>query len=297
MMLSPVLRRGALRKSTQTLAARSIHASAPVRDEEKSAAAPATGGILSDIRVQLPLGFIAAIPLIQNQIFILNEETQLLGCFMVFVGTMYSQAGDTIGKALDAKGEAVISEHNAQEEIAISAVRSVLAAHEQRLTLVEDMKIVYDAQSELLGTLASAKSMELQYMLRADIIKKLDYISLKEEGLKTNLQSSLVTKVTAAVTKSFEESEQLRKVALFQGLATICDPAYKHKEDVVACTFNDMFQGYAKDIASKSGTTVDIPEDIIEYANAEILALRKRSGDDNTDLSGLGFADKKMVLE
>ena len=44
-----------------------------------------------------------------KQIFILNEETQLLGCFMVFVGTMYSQAGDAIGKALDAKSESVIA--------------------------------------------------------------------------------------------------------------------------------------------------------------------------------------------
>ena len=43
------------------------------------------------------------------QVFILNEETQLLGCFMVFVGTMYSQAGDAIGKALDAKSNAVIA--------------------------------------------------------------------------------------------------------------------------------------------------------------------------------------------
>ena len=44
-----------------------------------------------------------------TQVFVLNEETQLLGCFMVFVGTMYSQAGDAIGKALDAKSDAVIA--------------------------------------------------------------------------------------------------------------------------------------------------------------------------------------------
>jgi hypothetical protein len=33
----------------------------------------------------------------------------LLGCFMVFVGTIYTQAGDAIAKALDAKGEAVMA--------------------------------------------------------------------------------------------------------------------------------------------------------------------------------------------
>ena len=102
-------------------------------------APPASGGFLSDWRVQVPIGFLAAIPLVQLevrhrsciaprcppllhassfssllvcvcvQVFVINEETQLLGCFMVFVGTMYSQAGDAIGKMLDMKGEAVIA--------------------------------------------------------------------------------------------------------------------------------------------------------------------------------------------
>lgn len=44
-----------------------------------------------------------------SKVFILSEETQLLGCFMVFVGTIYSQAGDAIGKALDAKGLSIIA--------------------------------------------------------------------------------------------------------------------------------------------------------------------------------------------
>jgi hypothetical protein len=35
---------------------------------QRSVSAPAAGGILSDVRVQLPIGFLAAIPLIQNQV-------------------------------------------------------------------------------------------------------------------------------------------------------------------------------------------------------------------------------------
>ena len=79
-----------------------------------------------------------------------------------------------------------------------------------------------------------------------------------------------------------------------------------------------MFKGYAEDIASKSGTTVDIPADVLETANAEILvsltrrsfseqlrsllkfffcscfqALRKRSGNDESDVSGF---EKKISL-
>ena len=56
------------------------------------------------------------------------SQTQLLGCFMVFVGTVYSQAGDAIGAALDAKGKSVIEEHNAQENITIDAAKAVVEA-------------------------------------------------------------------------------------------------------------------------------------------------------------------------
>ena len=84
------------------------------------------------------------------------------------------------------------SEHNAQEEVTLAAVRSLVGAHEKKLTLVEvtppppspaagsnltctctvgcqDMKMIFSAQSELLGMLAAAKSMELQYVLRAEV--------------------------------------------------------------------------------------------------------------------------------
>lgn len=290
MFRSPALLRTAARRSIpKTLAARSLHASAPLREEEKAAAAPASGGMLSDIRVQLPIGFLAAIPLIQTQVFILNEETQLLGCFMVFVGTLYSQAGDAIGKALDVKGEAVIAEHNAQEEIAVSALRSVLAAHEKKLTLVEDMKTIYGAQSELLGMLAAAKSMELQYMLRSDIVKKLDYIAMKEESMKASMQESLVKKVSAVVAQEFAKNKDFQDNALAEAMATIADPT-KTGDEVVSKAFIGTFALFAKEVASKSGTEVSIPADIMEEANSEIMALRKRSGNDDVDLSG--FAQK-----
>ena len=45
---------------------------------------------------------------------------------------------------------------------------------------------------------------------------------------------------------------------------------------MVAGVFNAMFKGYAEDIASKSGTTVDIPADVLETANAEILVSPMR---------------------
>jgi hypothetical protein len=272
------------RKPAQSFAVRALHATSPVREEEKAVAAPASGGFLSDWRVQVPIGFLAAIPLVQLEVFVINEETQLLGCFMVFVGTMYSQAGDAIGKMLDVKGQAVMAEHNAQEEIAIAAARSVLGAHQKKLTLVADMQMVYTAQSELLGMLAAAKSMELQYMLRADIVKKLDFLAMKEDMAKSAQQGTMVTKASAAVKAKFESDKDLQGKALSEALDKIADPN-KASEDVVGKLFSGYFKDYASKVKSSTGE-IAIPAEVLEAANAEILALRKRSGNDDTTLTG-----------
>ena len=106
-----------LRRSCTARNLRLFHSSsALLADEEKPVveASNSSFAFLQDSRVQFPIAFLLAIPAVQMQWFVLNEETQLLGCFMVFVGTMYSQAGDAIGTALDAKGASAIAEHNAK---------------------------------------------------------------------------------------------------------------------------------------------------------------------------------------
>jgi len=261
------------------LPVRALHASPMLRDEEKAAAVPESRGFLSDWRVQLPIGFLAAIPLLHNQIFILNEETQLLGCFMVFVGTMYTQAGDLIGKALDAKGQAVIAEHNAQEQVNIAAVYAVIAAHEKNLTLVQDMQSILTLQVELMETLDKAKMMEYQHTVRNDVVKKLDYFAAKEDQFRASVQSILVAKATASVEESFKTVKTLQDNALAMAMATIADPT-KVQPDAVAPVYADFFKKnnemVAAKVASLEGTELNAEQ--LEAADAETFAFRKRFG-------------------
>jgi len=283
MFASTAVRRlvGAAPRTSKVWAPRAaFHASVPSLDKEP-AAAP---GPLADIRVQLPLGFLAAIPALQTQVFVLSEETQLLGCFMVFVGTVYSQAGDAIGKMLDAKGETIIAEHNAQEEVVIKAMRSVIESHEKKLSLVNDMQTVYGTQAELLNMLASAKSMELQYAVREDIVKKLDYLVQREEMSRATRQTRLVEAAAAAVTDSFASKAELQAKALDEALATIAG-SKKAGSDVIGDMFVQYFKTYVDGVKA-SNKEEEIPAEILELANAEVLALRKRSGNEDEDLSG-----------
>jgi hypothetical protein len=85
--------------------------------------------------------------------------------------------------------------------------------------------MVYSAQSELLGMLAAAKSMELQYLLRADIVKKLDFLALKEEMAKSAQQGMMVAKASSAVEAKFLEDKDIQAKALSEVLTRfVCSP-------------------------------------------------------------------------
>jgi len=264
------------------LVARSFHASAPAREEEKPAEQSAAAAYFGNPLIQAPIGFILAIPLLQNQVLILSEELQLLGCFMVFVGSVYSQAGDAIGAALDAKGEAVMAEHNEQEQVQIRAAKAVIEAHKQKLSLVDEMKAIHSTQAELLSMLADAKSMELQHVLKADIVKKLDFVAQKEENFRAAQQVQIAESAAEAVTQQFVSDKDLQSKALDHALATIADPS-KAGDDVVGSMFTSYFADYAKKV-SGSTTEVEIPASVIEEAKAEILAMRARDGNTSTDM-------------
>jgi hypothetical protein len=279
-----MLARAILRRPPRSALPRYFHAS-PVSFDEEKPASSSSFAFLQDSRVQFPIAFLLAIPAVQMQWFVLNEETQLLGCFMVFVGTVYSQAGDAIGSALDAKGESVISEHNAQERVTINAAKSVVEAHKSKLSLVEDMKMIHGAQAELLASLSAAKSMELQFQCRADIVKKLDYLVMKEEAASVEVQGKLVSNAATAVTAEFAGSKDLQAKALTEALDTIADPSSTAATDVVGGLFTKYFHGYKQAVRGSTGE-VDIPSDVLAAAADEIISLRKKNGDDNGDVSG-----------
>merc|ERR1719321_379946 len=99
------------------LMSREIRTTAPAMAPEESApATPEGGGFLGTGLSPLyavPAGIFAGIPIIHNQVLVLNEETQLVGCFAAFVITAYTQGGAAVAKMLDDKAQAIIEEHSA----------------------------------------------------------------------------------------------------------------------------------------------------------------------------------------
>ncbi len=71
------------------------------------------------------MGIIAAVPALTQDIVIISEETQIVGCFVMFVAAIYTQFGDAIAKSLDSQSEAVLSALNKQEDINVEITKVI----------------------------------------------------------------------------------------------------------------------------------------------------------------------------
>lgn len=269
--------------SVQRISARALHATIPKREEKPAAV---SSGYFSDYRIQLPIGFLVAVPLLEHQVYVISEETQLLGCFMIFVATIYTQAGDAIGKFFDNKALTIMADQRAQEDIAIGALRKALVLHQQNLSLAKDMKIILASQAEVKNTLAAAKTIQLQHKTRASVVKQLDYLVQKEEQLKSATQAFLIAGSTKAVKDAFLNDKKLQSSALSAALESIVDPTKKSTGDVVGSVYSKFFNDYVSSVKAKKGV-VTIPTDIFESSKDEILALRKKIGKKSTDTTKL----------
>jgi hypothetical protein len=269
------------RREVQNIALRSsFSTAADSKDEEKGLMST----LLSDYRVQLPIGFLAALPLMQHEIVVFTEETQLLGCFMVFAATVYSQAGDAIGKALDAKGESIIAAHSAQEDQVIDAVKSLMDAHTENINVLDDMHLLYSANQELVKLVAATKTFEFQHQMRAEVVKKLDYMVANEEQFNSKIQSILADKATENVKARFND-KNLQAKALTQALDQAANPDAK-SDDVIKQLYSQYFNGVAKTMEANK-KPMALPKETIEAAQAEVLALRMRTNNTDKDLSAL----------
>ena len=156
--------------------------------EDEAAPAPAGGFLGTGLSplYAIPVGIIAGIPIINNEFLVLNEETQLVGCFAAFVITAYTQGGDAIAQMMDDKAKTITDEHNAAENTSIAAVESIIAAHKNRIAAIED--------------LGKLESMSTEYEKKAAAVvpamAKFDVAEKIEKALQDIYNKEMIAKVS-----------------------------------------------------------------------------------------------------
>mmetsp|Transcript_23870 Transcript_23870/g.49741 ORF Transcript_23870/g.49741 Transcript_23870/m.49741 type:complete len:274 (+) Transcript_23870:30-851(+) len=225
-----------------------FHTSAPKLSEEKEAPAGGLMGTGLDPLYAIPLGIIAGIPIINNQVLVLNEETQLVGCFAAFVITAYTQGGDAIAKMMDDKAKAITDEHNAAENTSIAAVEAIIDAHKNRIAAMEDVGKLESMATDYEKKAAAIVPAVAKFEVAEKIEKALQDIYNKELIAKEKVSQELATNAVRSVRDGFLADKKAVEASTAYAISALVGKADTNPIDA---EFVKFFDKAGKDAAAE----------------------------------------------
>lgn len=230
------------------------------------------GEFLFNPYIGVPVGALSIMSLHELGVYHFDAETQLLGLFVMFVGTIYSQGGAAIAANFDETAEQVMREQRAVEDAAVDALRVARDAYAAETAIQEDIQTIFEAQSALMDEIVEAKNNQLAHDVRDHVVSRLDNVVRAESALTASLQTDLVNAATAEVTKK-AASEASKKAALESAFAAIANPDAP-SQDAIGAMYADFFKSFDAKLAEAKGKEIDATPDM-QKAMEEAMGAAK----------------------
>mmetsp|Transcript_6427 Transcript_6427/g.10034 ORF Transcript_6427/g.10034 Transcript_6427/m.10034 type:complete len:301 (-) Transcript_6427:347-1249(-) len=244
-------KRGLSRSSTGSrLAVPSVcnfHHSAPRFEEKKEEAAVAddSGSGISPL-FAIPVGVAAAVPILQFQWYMPNEETLLASTFLGFCVVAYTQGGQLIANSFKEESDAMLKAQNEAEDEVISKLEETVEYMKLTENIVSDYKDVYDLTEASYAKLNEAGKIKPQHDLKAQMEKMLNMIAVEEQSSYEKAKLAMMSEATAAVMKEFTTNDEMKKAALDSAMAKLTGKGGKAASDPVQAAFVKFFADKAK---------------------------------------------------
>lgn len=201
----------------------------------------------SDWKYFVPAGILVAIPALANEVIVLSEEAQLLAVFMLFTGTIYTQAGGMISSALDEYRENILKEQRAIEDAQIEQIRNSIEEHEKCLTLAQDYDQFLAVKDAARRLNIEASNYEAKHAFRSAVVRKLEAVAATEEAALQGIKGRMVNYVVDDVTTRFRSDKAAKEAALEQALAVLGNSKGKIGKDVVGDAFVNSIRKYREE--------------------------------------------------
>lgn len=228
-LASQPLRRSAAAWATrlpamQQAAAR-LHAGAPSRKEDAAAAAaPAevklSDKLLADPFVRAGIAVLGACTAIKTDFYILNEETQLLGLFFLFVGTCYQTVGPMIASSIDEKLEQIWQEIDTAQSTLKQNYDVTLSSLSSLSGLDKEIVQLQEGSNQILQDMEAATLHEIRLKMHARMVARLDAMVAAETALQTHKSQVLLARVRKQVLNSVT-SPEFRKKSLESAMRSV----------------------------------------------------------------------------
>jgi len=207
---------------------------------------------LNDWKFAVPIGIILGIPAIHNEVIVLDAETQLLGCFMFFVASLYTMAGDMIGKSLDEYGQQVYNEMKSVDDAILQKITESFNANKSALSLEEDFKSLNMLRDDIAVAQADLLNHQAQHQYHDAIVKKLESLSALEDAATAAMKSRMLTSVKNEVIQTYQKDKKIQDEALAHAMDILSGGAKKKMgKDVVGNVFKTAVKNYASAYAKQ----------------------------------------------
>ena len=224
---------------------------------------------LNDWKFALPLGMLVGIPMISNEVLIIDGEMQLTGCFILFCATLYTQVGGMVASSLDERSTEIFKELETLDNAVKAQLTGAIASNKLAITLDQDLKDRLALVDDLAATQAQVLNHMEEHKFRDAISKKLDSLAALEEATAQALRARTITAVKADVVDLFTNDRKAKDNALAQAIQVLSTGAKgKMGKDVVGEAFSDAIKKYKTNYENNKQ-----PDEILEKMEREMAAI------------------------
>jgi len=212
------------------------------------------------------LGLALAVPAINYEWYLVNEETQLAACFIGFTAIVYKQFGGAIFDALEEDGKRLLAENNKVEDEAIAMLEDELKTITMQEQIVQDAEDIKALKIQTYENLNAAGQIKPKYEFKAQIEKMLNLIEAEEVSMREKGKVAIMEEATDAVNAEFSQNKSLQKTCLANAVAALKGEAVQ--SDPVKAAYLKFFANKKKAPVNEAQEAAAARESIITKLNA-----------------------------
>jgi hypothetical protein len=214
----------------------------------------------------IPLGIAFAVPAINYEWYLVNEETQLAACMIAFTSLVYKQFGGVIHDMLTEDGKRILAEHNKVEDQVINILEDKRQDIVMQERVVQDAKDIKALKEETYEKLNAAGKIKPQHEFKSQIERILHLMETEETSMTEKGKIALMEEATAAVTNKLLTDKKLQKSSLDNAIATLTGK--KGAKDPVKEAYLAFFKAKASSKVDEAAEKKAARENVVTKLNA-----------------------------
>jgi hypothetical protein len=211
---------------------------------------------LDDWKFALPAGMFIGIPTLANEVLVLDAETQLVACFILFSSTMYTQVGPMIASSLDDYRKNVKETLEKVDESMLIDIKASIEANQKVMTMESDVANVHKLIDDMAVTQADVLNYSQEHAYREAIIRKLDSLVSIEDSAVNAMKARMLSEVKTSVVDTFNKDKAAKSAALANAVAVLTAGGKgKIGKDVVGETYKAAMNTYRTNYSKQAPGT------------------------------------------